>query len=300
MNITLKQLQVFVCITQEKTITAAAKKLFMSKPAVSMALAELEKQLNYKLFERKHSRLIINEWGKQLLPLADEQLEHSKNISRLFDQQTTSDITLRIGSSNTIGNHITPFLIADFRQQTQQVNQSLQIDNSSTICQHIKEYEIDIALIEGYSFDNQLMLTRWLQDEMLVLCNRDHPLVQKKTINWQDLENQQWILRESGSGTREFFLKNIGEKLTNYHITLELNTTEAIINSTTAGLGITCISKLAARHALKDKRLMQLNLAPDMQLDMSRNYWLVCHKDRYQGLLLQQFIQFTLNWHLPF
>ena len=300
MNITLKQLQVFICIAQEKTITAAAKKLFISKPAISMGLAELERQLGHKLFERKNNRLIINEWGKKLLPLADQQLEHSKNISRLFTLQTASDITLRIGSSNTIGNHITPFLLSDFRAATQHMKQSLMIDNSSIICEQIKEYALDIALIEGYSFDNQLQSTRWLKDEMVIVCNRHHLLAQKKATNWSDLENQQWILREPGSGTRAFFLKNIGEKLSSYHITLALNTTEAIINSTSVGLGITCISKFAARHALNDKRLVRLNLAPQMQLDMTRNYWLVWHKDKYQGPLLAQFIEFTLNWQLPF
>lgn len=300
MNITLKQLQVFICITQEKTITAAAKKLFLSKPAVSMGLAELEKQLGQKLFERKNNRLQINEWGKQLLPLADEQIEHSKNINRLFKQNTSTGVTLRIGSSNTIGNHVTPSLLADFRADAKHFNQSLLIDNSSEICRHIKEYELDIALVEGYVFDNQLQSTRWLQDEMVVVCNSSHPLAKKNKISLSDLEDQLWILREEGSGTREFFIKHIGEKLTNYSISLELNTTEAIINCTSVGLGITCISKLAARHALNDKRLVQLQLCPEMQLDMSRDYWLVCHKEKYQSTLLKQFIKFSLAWQLPF
>jgi DNA-binding transcriptional LysR family regulator len=300
MNITLKQLQVFLCITQEKTITAAAKKLFLSKPAVSTGLAELEKQLGHKLFERNNNRLIINEWGKQLLPLADEQLEHYKNIKRLFNEPGSSNVTLRIGSSNTIGNHITPFLLSDFRKKSQHRNQSLLIDNSSIICQKIKEYELDIALIEGYIFDNQLQSIRWLKDEMALVCNRNHPLTKKKRLNWQDLEKQQWILREAGSGTREFFIRNIGEKLCDYHISLELKSTEAIINSSSVGLGITCISKFAARHALNDQRLVELALSSQMQLNMSRDYWLVCRKEKYQSPLLKQFIQFTLDWQQPF
>lgn len=86
MNIALKQLKVFVTVAQEKTITAAAEKLFLSKPAVSMALSELEKQLDHKLFDRNNNRLIINEQGKRLLPLADELLARSNAIENLFDQ----------------------------------------------------------------------------------------------------------------------------------------------------------------------------------------------------------------------
>ncbi|MCG6202003.1 LysR family transcriptional regulator [Psychromonas antarctica] len=296
MNITLKQLQLFICITQEKTITAAAQKLFISKPAVSMGLAELEKQLGQKLFDRKNNRLLLNQWGMLLLPLADEQIERSKIITRLFEQQTSLTGKLRIGASNTIGNHVVPSLLSDFRAVTKHHKQSLLIANSTTICKQIKEYELDIGLVEAYVFDQQLQSIRWLKDDMVVVCNHAHPLAKKKILSLTDLENQEWILREAGSGTREFFIKNIGEKLTDYLVTLELNTTEAIINCTSVGLGITCISRLAARHALNDKRLIQLNL----ELDMSRDYWLVCHKDKYQSPLLKQLIEFSLDWQLPF
>lgn len=300
MNITLKQLQIFICITQEKTLTAAAEKLFITKPAVSMALAALEKQLGQKLFERKNNRLLINDWGKQLLPLADEQIERGKTITRLFEQQSNLSGKLRIGSSNTIGNHVVPSLLSDFRSTTKHLKQSLLIENSTTICQQIKEYELDIGLVEAYVFDDQLHSIRWLQDEMVVVCNSTHPLAKKEQVSLLDLENQQWILRELGSGTRDFFVKQISKKLTDYSVSLELNTTEAIINCTSVGLGITCISRLAARHALNDRRLVQLPLSAEKEFDMTRDYWLVYHKEKYQSPLLQQFIAFSLQWILPF
>jgi len=300
MNITLKQLQIFICITQEKTLTAAAEKLFITKPAVSMALAALEKQLGQKLFERKNNRLLINDWGKQLLPLADEQIERGKTITRLFEQQSNLSGKLRIGSSNTIGNHVVPSLLSDFRSTTKHLKQSLLIENSTTICQQIKEYELDIGLVEAYVFDDQLHSIRWLQDEMVVVCSSAHPLAEKEQVNLLDLENQQWILRELGSGTRDFFVKQISKKLTGYSVSLELNTTEAIINCTSVGLGITCMSRLAARHALNDRRLVQLPLSAEKEFDMTRDYWLVYHKEKYQSPLLQQFIAFSLQWPLPF
>jgi len=296
MNVTLKQLQVFICITQEKTITAAAKKLFLSKPAVSMSLSELEKQLGHPLFERKNNRLFINEFGKQLLPLADEQIERSKLINNLFTQNKRLNGQLLIGASNTLGNHLLPFLLSDFRKHCDQHNQSLLIDNSQVVCEQIKEYELDIGLVEANLFDEQLCAEKWLKDEMVIVCSPDHPLTTKKYLNIEDLEDQQWILREQGSGTRTFFLNQIGRKLSQYQISLELKSTEAIINSTSAGLGLSCISKVAARYALADKRLQQLTL----NIDMHRDYWLIWHKDRYQSPLLKTFIDFSKQWQLPF
>jgi DNA-binding transcriptional LysR family regulator len=296
MNITLKQLQVFICIAQEKTITAAAEKLFLTKPAVSMSLSELEKQLGQSLFERKNNRLLISDLGKQLLPLADEQIERSKLISTLFSNQSKLSGKLRIGASNTLGNHLLPWMLADFRNQFEHYNQSLLIDNSQTISDKIKAYELDIGLVEANLFDSQLASIKWLQDEMVIVCNSEHPLTHKKYLSIHDLENQQWILREIGSGSRTFFINQIGRKLNQYQISLELKSTEAIINSTSAGLGIACISKVAARYALADKRLSQLSL----NIDMHRDYWLIWHKDRYQSPLLKQFINFSKNWVLPF
>lgn len=296
MNITLKQLQVFICITQEKTITAAAEKLFLSKPAVSMSLSELEKQLGHPLFERKNNRLFISDLGKQLLPLADEQIERSKLISTIFSDGNKLNGKLRIGASNTLGNHLLPMMLVDFRKQFQHKNQSLLIDNSQTISDQIKEYELDIGLIEANLFDNQLTSIKWLEDEMVIICCPDHPLRNKKHLNIEDLEKQQWILRETGSGSRTFFLNQIGQKLSHYQISLELKSTEAIINSVGVGLGIACISKVAARHALADKRLIQLTL----NIDMHRDYWLIWHKDRYQSPLLKTFINFSKEWVLPF
>ena len=295
MNITLKQLQVFICITQEKTITAAAEKLFLSKPAVSMSLSELEKQLGHPLFERKNNRLFINDCGKQLLPLADEQIERSKLIGTLFTESKQLNGKLHIGASNTLGNHLLPFLLADFRKQFNHHNQSLLIDNSQTISEQIKEYELDIGLVEANLFDGKLNSIKWLQDEMVIVCSADHILSDEKYLNIQDLENQQWILREQGSGTRAFFINQIGRKLSNYQISLALKSTEAIINSTSAGLGLACISKVAARHALADKRLKQLNI----NIDMHRDYWLIWHKERYQSPLLKTFIDFAKQWQLP-
>lgn len=295
MNITLKQLQLFICITQEKTITAAAKKLFLSKPAVSMSLSELEKQLGHPLFERKNNRLFINDLGKQLLPLADEQIERSKLISNLFSDTVQLNGKLSIGASNTIGNHLLPPLLSEFRNKSKHNNQSLLIDNSQTISDKIKDYELDIALVEANVFDNKLASVKWLKDEMVIVCCADHPLSEKKYLNIEDLENQQWILREQGSGTRAFFLNQIGRKLSHYQVSLELKSTEAIINSTSVGLGLACISKVAARHALADNRLKQLTL----NINMHRDYWLIWHKERYQSPLLKTFIDFTKQWQLP-
>ena len=295
MNITLKQLHIFVTVVQEKTLTAAAEKLFLSKPAVSMALSELEKQLGHKLFERKNNRLLMNEMGSALLPLADEQIERSQAITRLFDNHHFQG-QIRIGSSNTVGNHLLPILLAQFRESKDHHDQFMCIDNSTSIGERLKDYELDVALVEGLLIDKKLHIERWIKDEMVIVAPPDHPLMKKNNVTLNDLNKQPWILREKGSGTRDFFLSHIGRHLSHLNITLELSTTEAIINCSAAGLGLSCMSRTAARHALADKRLATLSI----DIDMSRDLYLVWHKDKYQSPILKEFITHCQQWSLPF
>lgn len=292
-NISLKQLKVFIAITQHDTLTAASEVLFLSKAAVSMALSELEKQIGHSLFDRVNNRLILNQEGQKLLPLADELIERAQRIEMLFEGDHSLTGQLRIGASDTIGNQVAPYLLSDFRQRTEHSSQSLFISNSALICQKLVDYELDIALIEGKTLHPQLDSIQFSQDEMCVVCAPHSPLAQHPHFTIDQLENSDWVLREPGSGSREFFLRVIAPRIEHWHESFELNTTEALINSVSAGLGLGCLSRLAAEPAIHDGRLVELPLS----LDMKRRFWLLVHKEKYQSPLLKAFIEFCHCWH---
>jgi DNA-binding transcriptional LysR family regulator len=291
-TISLKQLKVFIAITQHDTLTAASEALFLSKAAVSMALSELEKQIGHSLFDRVNNRLILNQEGQKLLPLADEIIERAQGIEQLFDNNQTLSGQLRIGASDTIGNQIAPYLLSDFRRDTSHQSQSLFISNSALICEKLVDYELDLALIEGKTLHPQLISTQFSDDEMCVVCAPNHPLAKQSNIIVGELENSDWILREPGSGSREFFLRVIAPRIEQWQESFQLNTTEALLNSVSAGLGLGCLSKLAAEPALHDGRVVELRLP----LDMKRRFWLLVHKEKYQSPLLKAFIEYCHQW----
>ncbi|MDN3614277.1 MAG: LysR family transcriptional regulator [Vibrio gallaecicus] len=291
-NISIKQLKVFVTITQHSTLTSASEALFLSKAAVSMALGEMEKQLGHSLFDRVNNRLVINQEGQKLLPLADEILHRAAGIDELFgDEQALSGL-LKVGASDTIGNQVAPYILSGFRQQTQHQDQSLFISNSALICQKLVDYELDIALIEGKTQHNELISSQFSDDEMCIVAQANHPLAQLDQVSLHDLESSYWLLRESGSGTREFFLRTVAPRLEHWYESFELNTTEAIINSVSAGLGFACLSQLAVQPAIQDGRVKVLNVP----LDMKRRFWLLVHKDKYQSPLLKSFMEYCQHW----
>ncbi|WP_342608138.1 LysR family transcriptional regulator [Vibrio tritonius] len=291
-HITLKQLRVFTIITQLKTITAAADKLYLSKAAVSMTLSELEKQLGHALFDRVNNRLILNQEGQKLLPFADELLHRLDDLDHVFNDQQTLSGQLHIGASDTIGNQVVPYLLSQFRQQYQHYDQSLFISNSALICQKLVDYELDIGLIEGKTIHPQLMSQQFSQDEMCVICSPAHPLALQEKVAMTDFEQSEWILREAGSGSREFFLRTVAPRIEQWHEAFELNTTEAIINCVSANLGFACLSKLAAHSAVADGRVKILNVP----LDMKRRFWILVHKEKYQSPLLKHFMEFCHHW----
>ncbi|UUM31858.1 LysR substrate-binding domain-containing protein [Vibrio japonicus] len=292
-NISFKQLRVFIAITQHDTLTSASDALCLSKAAVSMSLAELEKQLGHSLFDRVNNRLILNQEGKKLLPLADELIQRTQNIEQLFSDDQALTGALKIGASDTIGNQVAPYLLSDFRNHTGHKSQSLFISNSTLICEKLVDYELDIALVEGKTLHPELLSQPFSQDEMCVICSPTSPLAKLENFTVGKLENSEWILREAGSGSREFFLRVIAPRIEQWHEAFQLNTTEALINSVSAGLGLGCLSKLAAEPALKDGRVVELRLP----LDMKRRLWLLVHKEKYQSPLLKAFIKFCEQWN---
>ncbi len=291
MNISLKQLKVFVGITQHTTLSAASERLYLSKAALSMALSELEKQLGHPLFDRVNHRLILNQEGQKLLPLADELLHRANDINTLFSSHAKASGTLKIGASDTIGNHVLPSILSGFRQQQQHYSQQVFISNSELICQKLRDFELDIALIEGHAQQSDLVSTVFSQDTMCIIAPPSHTLAAKPQLSFNDLANSQWVLREAGSGSRSFFLQNLATHIDNWSQSFELNTTEALINSIAEGLGLGCLSSLAAQYALQDGRVTQLNLNHPMQ----RQFWLVMHKNKYKNPLLTQFIDFCVH-----
>ncbi|OEF19803.1 LysR substrate-binding domain-containing protein [Aliivibrio logei] len=288
MRISLKQLNVFTAIAQEKTMTKAAERLFITKPAVSLSLSELEKNLGYKVFDRVNNRLVLNSEGRQLLPLADELLERAEAIEHQFTADSQLTGSLNIGASDTIGNHIAPVLLSKFQQQHPCDIQQLFISNTAQIINRLLEFKLDIGLVEGKAHHPKLNMIEWQQDDMYIVCAPSHPLAMQKIIILEDLENSTWLLREEGSGSREYFLNHIASNLNDWHESLQLHTTEAIINCCSENMGLACLSQLAAQNSINDGRLVQL----PYEKKLTRPYWLLVHKEKYQTPLLQYFMTF--------
>ncbi|MCY4043629.1 MAG: LysR family transcriptional regulator [Cellvibrionales bacterium] len=285
MRITLKQLRVFAAVARFENMTQAAEDIALTQSAMSMALKELESQLNAPLFHRYGKRIKLNHKGESLLPKVLQILQLAQEIEYQAGLDSVAGL-LRVGASSTIGNYLVPAIIADFLKQQDAIDIDLKVGNTQQVIQDVLHHRLDIGLIEGLCDEPQIERIPWKEDELVVFASANHPLAKKSLLTVDDLKKVQWILREAGSGTREIFSHALGGKFQPEQRILELGNTEAIKQAVKTGFGISCLSKLAIASEVKYKELVVL---PVEGINLKRQFFIIKHQVHTDNSLIEIF-----------
>lgn len=286
MRYSLREMQVFVAVARLGSVTRAADRLALSQSATSTALAELERASDCRLFDRIGKTLRLNTLGEQLLPKAVELLDRAQEIEDLMAGRAGLG-PLRIGATLTIGNYLATLIVADMLQKHGEARIRLTVHNTAAIVDQIAGFELDIGLIEGPCRHPDLHVEPWVDDELVVFCPPGHALAQKRTVTMKALMAEPWILRESGSGTRDVFDQALHRLGLEPKVRLELEHTEAIKRAVESGLGLGCISRLALREAFRRGSLVELKTP---QLELRRRFQFVWHRNKYATPSMREFL----------
>ena len=287
MKITLRQLEIFEKVAGGRHVTKAGEQLFITQSAVSMAIAELEKFADAPLFERRGRRLLLNDRGRLILSQAQEVLRQVDTIEQLLTESVGQPIgVLKVGASTTVGNYLLPAIVGEFTRHYPRAQSLLQVRNTSQIEHAVESGELDLGIIEGPSHASSLQATHWRGDELVVIVGKGHPWEMQKKASKAMLEQAQWIMREKGSGTREVFESALKKKGINCTISMELGHTEAIKKAVEAGLGVSCLSRMAVARELSHKWLTEVNTS----LDLQRNLIILTRSGGYRTALLSAFL----------
>lgn len=291
MNITIRQLEAFMAVAKHENLVQASEELFLTKGAVSQALQELEKQLGVKLFDRIHPNIRLNREGKRLRPLADDILRRCRDAENLF--QSEKENYLKIGVSKTIGTYMLPSLFAAFREYFSWLPEA-RIANSGQLAELLENFSLDALLIERYENHADLIAEKWLDDEMIVLAHKNHPLADKQKHSLKELQKENWVLREENSGTRKFFDENIGQKIYPYSVSQILDSPGAVLGMVENNIGITIISKsVLTQHKIKERfGIIQL----DQKL--MRPLYICYHAKKYHSQSMDLFLNFCRVWQI--
>ena len=226
------RLKVFYTVALRLNFTKAATELYITQPAVSKHIQELEETYKTKLFERNGSKIALTPAGEILL-------KHTKNILEIYreiDFDMSSFINerqglLRLGTSTTISQYIISPVLAKFHQKQQDIKVNLLNGNTEQIENALINKEIEIGIVEGQSKNQSIKYIPFLKDELVLVSRTKNPLIKENEIAVEDLKSMRFITRERGSGTLEvieYALKKGGLKLTDLQIEMQLGSTESI------------------------------------------------------------------------
>lgn len=289
-----KQVEAFLWVAELQSFTKAARQLYMSQPAVSFQIKALEEDLEADLFQRGDKKVILTEAGRLLYPEAKKMLRHYHKIkSGLDDLKGLKTGTLLIGASTIPGEYILPLLIGGFKETYPGIQVTLKVSGSGQVTRWLREREIDLGIIgvpvEGDGMD----CSPWLHDEMVLIVNPDHPWVKTGVIDIPELKTAVMVLREQGSGTRRTLEKKLEEKgvsLVKIPHGMELGSTRAVITAVEAGLGVSIVSRCAAKDALELNRISEVKV---QGLDLNRSLYLVKQSQSIGGFAIEAFCNFV-------
>ncbi len=263
MALTLRKIEVLAVLVREEGVSAAARRLGLTQSAVSMALAELEREAGGPLFRRAGRRMIPGERGRLLAEEAEKVLTLASRMEEMLEPAGKLRGILRIGASTTIGNYLLPALLASFREANPLVRLAMVVGNTSEIATKLESGELDLACVEGPVRSANLKVTLWRDDRLAVIAAPGHPWT-KAPPSPADLAAAPWIMREKGSGTREVFETAMRAASITPNVLMELGHTEAIKKAVEANLGVGCLSILAVQRELEAGTLAEVPAPLDL------------------------------------
>jgi DNA-binding transcriptional LysR family regulator len=285
MYISIKQLQIFVQTALKGSLSEAAADCNITQAAASIALNQLEQNLDTRLFDRAGKRLRLNSDGHELLNKATAIIEQVAELKE-FNNSNMLRGNITIGASTTIANYILPQYIAKFKNIHPAVNFNLISHNTNKIVDLISNYEIDFGFIEGTCNKDNINIKKWRADALSIICHKKHPLNKKNKLTKEDLTKFNWVEREIGSGTKEIFDKAFSLRhLIRNEITL--NSSEAIISYLTNNH--TCLGYLSNSilATIANKHLVTLDVG---NLNLARMFYIITNQNKKLNQRCQSFL----------
>jgi len=282
-------LLVFVTVAEKKSFTRAAEELCMTQPAVSQYIQTLERTVGTKLLERSNKYVRLNKAGEVVYHHAKEILGlHTRMQCLVDDLMHTAHGVLSIGASYTFGEYVLPHIIATLHKCYPLIKPAITIANTREIAELVVSHRIDVGIIEGDFTHEKLIIEPFTEDRMYVACSPSHRFAKQTQVSISELNEETWIIREVGSGTREATEKMFATLQFSPSNIMEFGSTQIIKESVEAGLGITLLSQCVVR---KEISMGNMTLLPIEGTPILRNFSLVTPATLFHTKATEVFIE---------
>jgi DNA-binding transcriptional LysR family regulator len=272
--INLNQLRVFCQAAKCENFTLAAKKLFITQPAVTAQIKMFEDQCNLKLFKKKGRNIYLTDEGKTLYDYARKIFEWEKEIENLIDDmRDLKRGTLRLGVNKTYARYFMPFVITGFREAYPHIKINLDEGSSLDMIYSLVDLRNELAVIAKVGDHPNVCFIPFSQEEIVLILAPDHPLATKTTVSVKELEEEPIIMKEAGSGTRLLVNKLFEASGLTPNILMETSNTEFIKQLVQRGEGLSFLVREAVAIELHEKKLTTVPIGRERTfLDVSIAY----------------------------
>jgi len=274
LHFTLRQLQVFEKVASHLNYSRAAEELYLSQPAVSMQIKQLEGHIGLPLFEQMGKKIFLTEAGIELLPYARNIAQQMLEMEAMFDEMKgLGQGKLTLSVVNT-ANYFTPQLLASFCRQHPNITVSLQVANRDAVLKQLADNSTDLAIMGQPPSGLDITAKQFLDNPLVVIAQPGHALTKMKPVKLAQLAAHPFVSREQGSGTRSAMERVFAQHHIHPRISMEMETNEAIKQAVGAGMGLGILSLHSIELELETARLVML----DVEHFPLLRHWFIAHR----------------------
>lgn len=293
---TLDQLLIVRAVAQQGSFRRAAESLFLSQPAVSLQIQNLERQLGVVLFDRSGRKVQLTDAGQVLVQYGERILKLCRETTQaLADLQEMRRGNLALGASQTVGTYVMPALIDQYHRCYPHISVQLMVQSTRRIAQKLVDGQLDTAIVGGeipFDLQKNLKVIPLAEDEYVLVSAAGFAM---NSASIADLLTLPFITLDPQSSTRQTIdriLNRYGINPSELNVQLQLSSIEAIKNAVQAGLGVAFLSMVAVGSDLEQGRLQRLEVEG---LQIRRTLWLAFNPERYQSQAANWFRQGLLT-----
>jgi len=293
--INLTQLRAFIKVVELKSFTRAAKDLYLTQPAVTNQIRLLEEEYGVDLLDRS---------GREIIPTASGELllNFAKRILDLYDQSKIEldrlnnlvRGTLVLGASTGPGEHILPKILGNFKNQHPHIDIVLRIAQTEEIIRQVLDRVLEAGIVGATVKEKVLVFEPFIKDDIIIICGPKHHLARKKSVTFDSILNEPFIIQQKGAGIRTMFeagLAKCGLSLNDMNIYMELGLQESIKSAVAENFGLGIISRYAVRKELGAGTLVEL-IVQDLP-EFRNEFYLVRNPNRKLSRLTEAFLSFA-------
>jgi DNA-binding transcriptional LysR family regulator len=290
--VTLNQLSSFLAVAREGSVSAAAEKLYVTQPSISAAVSALSKELGVELTERVGRGVGLTAAGTAFRPYAADVLgliDQGKKAAR--EAADVSMRSLRIVAVATAAEFVVPSLLRAFTTSHPEINLTLEVANRDSVFDRVLEHEVDVAIAGRPPDDERIAGKAFLPNELSLITAPDDLLATERPVRPEELGSRVWLMRESGSGTRQL----VAGFLADHDLrpqTLTLGSNGAIREAVRLGLGLSLASRVAVEQELKAGMLAEIKVRGGLP----QREWYALHSATVPPRpAVEQFLQFAFG-----